>query len=150
MTREPIYAAVFASFAALTVGGAPAFKTATRKVKVWEDVPPEDQPALLFRQDKETANYRKGLPTIWTCPAVLMLYVHTGALVDQDIVPSQLLNPLVDAIEAALVVDDFKTNSATLGGLVSHCAIKGDIQYFEGSLGDDGVVVVPIEFLTSP
>lgn len=150
MTREPIYAAVLAFFAALTVGAAPAFLTATRKLKTWEDVEPEAQPALLLRQVIEHANYRKGLPTIWTCDVVLMLYVKTQAQNVESVIPSEILNPLLDAIEAAIVVDDPATNSATLGGLVSHCAIAGDIQYFEGTMGDDAVAVVPIQFLTSP
>jgi len=152
MTREPIYAAVFAFFAALTIGGSPAFLTATRKLATWEDVEPEAQPALLMRQVSENANYRKGLPTIWTCQIVLLLYVKTQAQNVPDVVPSVVLNPLLDAIEAAVIggMDDPSSLSATLGGLVSHCAIKGDVQYFEGTLGDDAVVAVPIEFLTSP
>lgn len=150
MTREPIYAAVLAFFAALTIGGAPAFKTATRKWKTWEDLPKEDQPALLLRQVTETARYRKGLPTIWQCDIALMLYVSTNAQMDEAVVPSELLNPLLDAIEAAIAIDDPANNAATLGGLVSHVAIQGDIAIFEGTLGDEAVAVVPIQFLTSP
>jgi len=41
VVREDIYAAVFAFFTALTVGGSPAFKMATRKLRVWEEVPTE-------------------------------------------------------------------------------------------------------------
>jgi len=150
MTREPIYAAILAFFSALTVGGAPAFKLATRKLKTWEDCSPEDQPALLLRQVNELGERRKGLPTKWTGHVALCLYVHTGAQTDDTVIPSTLLNPLVDAIEAAITVDDFNTNSATLGGLVSHCAINGDIEYFEGTLGDEAVAIVPIDFVTSP
>lgn len=153
MIREPIYAAVLAFFAALTLpdslGNAPAFQLATRKLKTWEDCEPEDQPALLLRQVTETAKYTKGLPTIWTCQIALCLYVHTSAQNDDAVIPSQILNPLVDLIEAALKPDDLSTNSATLGGLVSHCAISGDVQYFEGTMGDEAVVIVPIQFLTS-
>lgn len=150
MNREPIYAAVFAFFAALTVGNAPAFAIATRKLRTWEDTAPEEQPALLVRQGKEAANYRKGLPTIWTCDIALLLFVHTNAQLDGAVIPSQILNPLLDAIEAAIVVDDLSNNSATLGGLVSHCAINGDITYFEGTMGDEAVAVVPIQFRCSP
>jgi hypothetical protein len=150
MTREPLYQAVFEFFAALTQGATPAFVTATRKATTWENVAPEEQPALLMRQVVEKANYRKGLPTIWTCSTALMLYVHTGAQNDDTVIPALLLNPLVDLIEAAIKVDDFSFNTATLGGLVSHCAISGDIQYFEGTMGDEAVAVIPIEFRTSP
>lgn len=154
MTREERYAAVFAFFAALTLPSdaqpTPAFLTSTRKLATWEGVAPEEQPALLMRQVTEHANYKKGLPTIWTCEIALCLYVHTSAQNVADVVPAQLLNPLVDLIEAAIKVDDLVNHSATLGGLVSHCAISGDIQFFEGTQGDEAVVLVPIQFLTSP
>jgi hypothetical protein len=150
MNREPIYAAVFAFFSALTVGGAPAFKTATRKVKTWEEVAPEDQPALLLLPRREPAQRKKGLPTIWTIEADLLLYVHTNAQIDPDIVPHQILNPLLDAIEASLAIDDVMNNACTLGGLVSHCAIEGAIEINLGSLGDEAVAIVPLSILTSP
>lgn len=150
MTREPIYASLFAFFAALTVGGSPAFVTATRQVKTWEDVPPEDQPALLPLPRRETAQRKKGLPTIWTLDVDLLLYVHTGAQNDPSVTPAQLLNPLLDAIEASLTIDDVMNNACTLGGLVSHCAINGPIELFLGSLGDEAVAIVPLQLLTSP
>lgn len=150
MTREPIYAAVFAFFAGLTAGGSPLFKTATRKPSTWEDVTPEDQPALLLRQRSEIAERRKGLPTKWTLNLDLMLFVHTGAQNDPTLIPAQILNPLLDAIEASLAVDDPSNNACTLGNLVSHCAIHGAVEIFLGSLGDEAVAIVPIEILVSP
>lgn len=150
MTREPIYAAVFAFFAALTAGGSPLFKTATRRAQTWDTVAPEDQPALLQMQRREVANFRKGLPTIWTCEITLYLYVHTGTNNDPDVTPSTLLNPLLDAIVGALTIDDLSNNCCTLGGLVSHCAVEGAIEIFEGNQGDQAVATIPIKFLVSP
>lgn len=150
MTREPIYAAIFAFFAGLTAGGSPLFKFATRKAVPWENVDASQQPALLQMQGRETAVYRKGMPTVWRCQIELLLYVHTGALEDPDITPAQLLNPLLDAIEASIAVDDQFNDACTLGGLVSHCAINGPIEMFEGNVGSEAVAVVPIEFLTTP
>lgn len=148
--RETIYAAIFQFFSGLTQGGSPAFFTATRKAATWDNVQPETMPALLQMQVRETAQYRKGLPTIWTCDIDLYLYVHTGGLNDPDVTPSQLLNPLLDLIEASIVIDDPNNYACTLGGLVSHCAISGPIEITEGTLGDQAVAVVPIQFLTSP
>lgn len=149
-TREPIYAAIFAFWQSLTVGGAPAFKTATRKTKHWDDVPAEDQPALLQMQRREIAKYRKGLPTIWDCEISLFLYVRSNQLIDTSQVASVLLNPLLDAITNALVVDDIANNCCTLGGLVSHCAIEGAIEIYEGDLGDEAVAVIPVTFRVTP
>ena len=150
MTREPVYASLFAFFSGLTSGAGPLFVTATRKPTTWESAPPEDQPMLLQRQRSEIANRRKGLPTIWTLNVDLMLFVHTGAQNDPSVVPAQLMNPLLDAIEAALAIDDPANNACTLGGLVSHCAIEGPIEIFLGSLGDEAVAIVPLQILTSP
>ncbi len=144
MTREAIYAALFAKWTALTVGGTPLFVTATRKLQVWENVAAEDSPALLQSQRRETVSRQRGLPSRWTLGVDLFLYVHTGALNDPNIVPSQLLNPLMDAIEAALTVDDVAQNACTLGGLVSSCIIDGTVEIFEGTLGDEAVCIVPI------
>lgn len=150
MTREPIYAAIFQFFANLTAGNAPLFVTATRHTVTWDKYAPEQTPALLFKQHDEVAVRKTGFPTIWTLHPVLMLYAHTGQSIDLNVIPGQILNPLVDAIENALDVIDPKTGKCTLGGLVSHCAITGTISMIEGNLGDEAVVVIPLEILTSP
>lgn len=151
MTREPIEVALFAFFAAIAgADGGKLFKTATRKPEHWDNVPPEDSPALLLMPRREIGNRRKGLPTKWTGEWDLLLYVHTGAQNDPSVVASTLLNPLLDAIEAALTVDDPFNNALTLGGLVSHCAIEGEITKFLGSLGDEATAIVPIQILTAP
>ncbi len=150
MNREPVYAAAFAFFNSLTLGNAPAFATATRKADTWEGVAPEECPALLFTQGKELAVRRTGFPTVWKLYPRLMLYVHTAQITDPTVIASQLLNPLLDAIEAALEPLPSKQGRSTLGGLVSHCAIEGAIEIMEGNLGDVAVAVIPLEILTSP
>jgi hypothetical protein len=149
MIREDVYAAVFAFFAGLVTQDRPLFKLATRKPSTWEGVSPDDQPALLMRQKREQALRKKGLPTVWTFHLELLLYVHTGAQNDSAIIPAEILNPLLDAIEASLAVDDQSNAACTLGGLVSHCAINGDIEIFSGDLGDEAVAIVPIEILVN-
>lgn len=151
MNREPIEAALFAFLAAIAAqDGSKLFKTATRKADTWDNVAPEDCPALLLLPRTELGQRKKGLPTKWTGEYDLLLYVHTGAQNDPAVVPSQLLNPLLDAIEAAFTVDDPFNNACTLGGLVSHCAIEGQLIKFLGSLGDEATAIVPLQILTSP
>jgi len=142
--RENIYAALFAYFSGLTDGINPLFNKATRRLSIWESVEPEDQPALLQLQRRETVTKTKGLPAKWSLTVDLYLYVHTGATNDPDVVPSQLLNPLMDAIEQAIVIDDVMTDSCTLGGLVYRCFIDGPVEIFEGNLGDQAVCIIPI------
>ena len=144
MIRETIYAALFAYFSGLTDGSNPLFKTATRKLKVWEGVEFESQPALLQLQRQETSVKQRGLPYNWSLSIDLYMYVHTGAMNDPDIVPSQLINPLLDAVEASLRIDDLSNNTCTLGGLVYHAYIDGSVEIFEGNLGDQSVAIIPI------
>jgi hypothetical protein len=146
-SRETIYSRVFAFFSALTVGGAPAFKVATRKLTQWDGLGGEDQPALMMRQRTETARYQKGIPVLWTLGIDLYMYVSTGAQNDMTIIPSQILNPLLDALESALVHDDPAMATCTLGGVVSHCSIDGPIEIYEGTMGDEAVALVPITVL---
>jgi hypothetical protein len=150
LNRQPIYDALFAFFSGLTVGGSPAFKKATKKVTTWESVLAEDTPALLMQERGEEAQYRKGLPTIWRLRVNLYVYVHTGANNDPDLVPADIINPLLDLVDASIAIDDVSNEACTLGGLVSHVAIEGSIERYQGDLGDDAVVVIPITVLTSP
>ena len=138
MTREPIYAAIFA-----LVASSPAFITTSRKLRHWSDVGPSEQPALFQAQKRETATQSTGKPTVWHGSLDLYVYVNTAGAVS----PGTVLNPLLDAIDAA-----FERHPArgpqTLGGLVQWCRIEGAIETSEGTLGDIEVAIIPIHFLT--
>lgn len=142
-TRETIYAALFA-----LVSTSAGFVTASRRLEHWSDVGPEEHPALFQRQLDEERISARGVPPKVKLNVELYVYVHTLAQqLAPDVVPSQLLNPLLDAIEAALVPDDAGNNVLTLGGLVSHCWIEGKTESFEGMLGDQAVAIIPVSIL---
>ena len=148
IARETLYAAVFAKFAGLSFssGGSTAFGTYSRRLQHWDDVASENCPALFQVQGSEVAEQVRGIPTKWRAQIYLYLYVKTNATMDGDAVPSQLLNPILDAIDNALRPDDLKAGTCTLGGLVSHCWINGAIETSEGNLGDTEVAIIPVEF----
>lgn len=135
MNREAIFAALFA-----LVSANASYRTTSRKLKLWSDVAPADQPALFMTQGKETADALYKQPTKWTLHASLYVYTHQNSL---DTLPSTALNNLIDAIEMALYQGPASTEQ-TLGGLVSHCRISGDIETDEGVLGDQAVAIIPI------
>lgn len=139
---EPIYAALFAK-----VDKMPGLLTSSRKMKHWADVPAKQQPALFMIQGGETPEQVRGLPAKWRLKAELYLYVNPGE--GKSVIPSQVMNPLIGAIRNALAVDNVVANACTLGGLVSHCWIAGEIEVYDGVLGDQAVAVVPIEILTA-
>jgi len=148
-SRETLYAAIFAKFAALsfTSGSATTFVTRSRKLEHWEDVESEGYPCLFQVQTREAVEQKRGLPPKWTLEMLLYIYVRTSAQMDATVIPSQLLNPIIDALDAALAHDDLRAGTCTLGGLVSHAWISGPIETSEGNLGDIEVAVVPLEIV---
>lgn len=144
MIRESIYAALFNLLNGLTVGGAPAFKTVSRQLRLWSDVNVADTPALFIVQRGETAKVVQKLPTVWSFKLDLYLYVNTGG--DTNKTPSTIFNPLIDAIENALMPAP-GVEEQLLGGLASYGRIDGEIKTDEGVLGDWGVVIIPIMIL---
>ena len=138
MTREPIYAALFA-----LVSTCAGFVTTSRRLRHWTDVGAAEQPALFQIQKSETAEERAKLPPKWR--AAVDLYIYAQAP-DETTPPATVINPLLDAIAAALAPDPV-SNVQSLGGLVAHCWIAGKIQTDEGVLGGQAVAIVPIEIL---
>ena len=138
MNREAIYSALFAKMSA-----AAGFATASRRLRHWSDVGAVEQPALFQVQRSETARRDAGLPSKWTLAVDLFLYAHAA---DDATAAATVMNPLLDAIEAALAPDPV-TNVQGLGGLAAHCWIAGKVETDEGVLGGQAVAIVPIEIL---
>ncbi len=138
MNREAIYTALFAK-----VTASAAFVTASRRLRHWSDVGPAEQPALFMVQKSETAQRVKGLPPKWTFSVELFIYVHAP---DDLSPPASSLNPLIDAIEAALA-PTVPADNQTLGGLVDHAWIAGKIETDEGALGGQGVAIIPLNII---
>lgn len=141
MQREPIYAALFA-----LVSGIPAIKLASRRARAFADVGSGDQPALFMEQTSEQQDVTTKMPGKWTLHVDLLVYVNTGGL-DPNVVPSTILNPILDAICTALVPPP-QFGEQTLGGLVARCRVNGSIQIVEGVQGDQAMAVIPVIVFT--
>jgi hypothetical protein len=141
IAREPIYAALFD-----LVAGAAGFVTAERRLRHWSDVAPAEQPALFMAQKSEVAAIKAlGAPAVWTLNVELYLYAHSS---DPRLSPATVLNPLLDAVEAALA-PAMTTGVQDLGlpAMVQHAFIAGKIDTDEGALGDQAIAIVPVEIL---
>jgi hypothetical protein len=138
MSRETIYQALFT-----LASGAANFVTTSRRWKHWGDVDAASQPALFQNQKGEHVVAKNGLPAQRKLLVDLCLYASNG---DPNLAGSSFLNPLLDAVEAALAPDP-ATERQTLGGLVSHAFINGAVEIFEGVIGDQAVAIVPVEIL---
>jgi len=88
---------------------------------------------------------RLGAPIVWTLYAEFYIYVHSS---DPYLAPGTILNPLLDALEAALAPAP-TTGIQNLGlpEMVQHAYIAGKVETDEGILGDQAVAIVPVEVL---
>jgi hypothetical protein len=88
---------------------------------------------------------RLGAPIVWTLYAEFYVYAHSS---DPYLAPGTILNPLLDALEAALAPAP-TTGIQHLGlpEMVQHAYIAGKVETDEGILGDQAVAIVPVEVL---
>jgi len=105
-------------------------------------------PALyVIATDNEYQQHGTTFPPRRTIGAEIWVYAAT----DLQQPPGAQLNPLLDAIEAALGV--MPGQAQTLGGLVVHCWIGGDdgqkarIEIFEGHASSRAVAIIPVRIL---
>jgi len=138
--REPIYAATFDL--ACQAG---TFLTMSRKLQHWSDVPANQRPALFMAQSNSVAlaPTALGQPTRWMLPVKLYIYLSTKGADS----PGEVANPIMDALDAIFAPHPAK-GIQTLGGLVQWARIEGTIETAEGTLGDDEVIIVPVNILT--
>jgi hypothetical protein len=152
--REPIYQALLGQLQQLQAPSSSYAATwpslvVSRGFVHWEDA--TVQPAIYIVPVKETAIYKKGLPTKWMVEVELYLYVRADSI-DLGV---QNLSALLDAVDATLSV--FNTTNAggptfanTLGNLAVYCAIQGAIDISGGFLnGQQAVARVPIEIMVA-
>lgn len=141
---EPIYQALFDRLKLAT-----GVKTASRRLKHWTDVPAKDQPALFTSQGGEAPEQVRGMPPKWRLTVDVYVYVTVPS---EKTAPATLLNPILGAVRDAMAPSegvDRINRVQSLGGLVSHAWINGQIEVYDGVLGDQAVAMIPIEILTA-
>lgn len=142
--RETIYAALFAQLQGALLAPTGPFKTVDRKWRDPSQVDPADRPALFQVQTGEVAATSQkiaGLPLAWNEKIDLVLYT-TGDSSPISI-PSQELNSLLDAIEAALL-NPIRGTAQTLGNKVYTARIDGKIEIVENVTGMMAMAVIPV------
>lgn len=139
MIREPISVALFAK-----LSGVPGLVTTSRILEHFADVPAVNQPALFQTPAAQSPIRVRGLPPKWQCEYIATIYVNRAS----SDVPDTALNTILDAIEVALAPLP-AAEVQTLGGLVEHCWIEGDIEIGLGSLGQQLICNVPIKVLVA-
>lgn len=141
MTREPIYAALFAALSA-----APGFVTLSRRLRHWDDVQPSEQPAFFQSQTGESARTVSGQPTVWT----LNLEIYVYAAIQPGQAPGPVLNPLVDGISNIINTPHVISGRQNLGlSNVAYCRVEGNVQIDEGTLDNQAVAIIPVVILAT-
>lgn len=123
-----------------------SYATASRRLRHWSDVSPAEQPALFMAERGGTGQSKAhATPIVWTLRADFFIYAHAS---DPYAAPASVLNPLIDALEAALAPSP-ATGLQQLGlpEMVRHAYLVGRVETDEGVLGDQAVAIVPIEIL---
>jgi hypothetical protein len=137
--REEIIEALFQLALTATV-----FNTSNRRLQLWSKV--ASFPALFIQTVGSHYPPRdvRGLPPKRTVTAELWVYTDVGK--DPNANPEQALNDIIDAIETALA-PNVMSNAQTLGGLVSHAWIEGEIEQFPGVLDGIAKAIIPVKIL---
>lgn len=157
MDREAIFRALFklaeevewpAKYEAGTAGMR-KFKTVSRRVKLFSDVPAEQQPYLGQSEHDEVAAQTTNQPYRWTLAAQWIIYHPDAALTEA--IPTITNNLILDAVEKALAPKTydpgFLDERNTLSGLVHHCFISGEVFKDPGDIDNQAMLVVPIMIL---
>lgn len=127
-----------------------SMKSVSQRWKPTIKVDKADQPALfLVSGDSDLPRYQEErVPATWPLEPVLFLYARTD---DPDVIPSDVLDPLVQDIESALLWQPGDSHPAvgsptTLGGLVEHCRVAG-VFTDEAPIDGQAVVVIKLHIL---
>jgi hypothetical protein len=137
-SRESVFSALFS-----VLQGCYDWKTCSRRLVNVQDVQPEEFPAAFQLQGTQAQSFKGAAPSIGQWHASWLLYAYST---DPTVAPSTALNAMVDAVMTALAPNNI-TGQFTLGGLVTYAAVDGDIEIFEGVLGDRAIAIVPIRIV---
>lgn len=146
--REPIYTALFnLVLNHPEVKG--QFVTTGRFLIPVTDIDPERMPALFLLQHGENwVRKGRGIPAIRTLHCSFVMYAWTPE--HAYTYPATLINTMMDVLDDAIEMNGTPGNVQTLGGLVNHVYIEGQVQVIEGQLGagqQASVLVAPITML---
>lgn len=140
--REAIYSALWDLVTADPRIGA-VFRTLSRYEIHFDQVDPNNMPALfLYQTGEDWLRPGKGIPPKRTLRSHFVCYTNTTA---PEQLPSTAINTLMDVLDAVLTPYDGSV--VTLGGLIEHVYIEGEVVMAEGLLQPKSIIIVPITML---
>ena len=121
--------------------------TVTRRFSEFNSISGSAQmPYLMLSKPKEMYPVRAitGLPPKRTFMVDITIYISAGQ--DQSSVPDEKVCDILDDLDLALK-PPVGQEALTLGGLVDHCYINGEVICVPGDLDGIGLIMVPIEIV---
>lgn len=140
--REDAMLALFA-----LASDAYAFKTTSRRLKLWADVPVGDRPALYqFEGGNDAYTWSNDTLPKRALEAKWFVYIDSK---DQNVIGASAINDIIDAFDAALAPEgrDAALGRQTLGGKCFNARIEGQAFKDPGDLDGDGLLIVTLKLL---
>jgi hypothetical protein len=105
-----------------------------------------EMPLLMICKPKESYPQRAitGLPPKRTWTVEIIINISVGQ--DQSVIPDETVCDIMDDLDNALRPPTGQ-DVLTLGGLVDHCYIMGDVVLIPGDLDGIGMIHVPLEIV---
>lgn len=140
-TREQVAVALFNLFANLEI-----FETVSRRPALWDNS--VQMPALYMGSTQDDYVYEHGTaaPPKITLVYDCLLYINAT---DPNVIPDTVMNNVIDAVESALTPSNGPAPGAvqTLGGIVNHAWIEGQINKAPGYLDGKGMAFFTVKIL---
>ena len=144
VTREQVSQALFN-----LINGVTDFQTSSRRLKQWDDIANVLKPAFYLTEQKESHTQNPSENTLTVRIIKYEAYIFV-AETDPNAIPMTQLNNIIDLIDPSaggvLKASPF-TERQTLGGLVWHCTINGEIDKVPGDFDGQGVAIIPISVI---
>ena len=146
VAREAVMSALVTQLETATfaraVTGVTSWKSVSRKLLMFDQVQLAQRPFLIVTDHHENWSYQsENTPPKLTLRCNLFVYTNAKGSTNS---PASDLNVIMDAIDAAL---QSPFGAQTLGGLVAHCRVDGEVLKDPGDIDGDGLLWVPIKIL---
>ena len=140
-SRERVAIALFT----LLQGMGNAFATYSRRPKLFADAPA--LPALYMGQIPEHYEYPHGTATPAMVTMEFGIWIYGNFAEDPNVIPDTAFNNLLDLLDTTMGGYAVNGQPQTLGGIVSHAWIEGEVLRAPGWLNGQGEVFLQIKVL---
>lgn len=143
-TRNDVMTAILTVIQNMTfstpINGSMSWTTVSNRLRLWGDVPADQQPAAFLVTHREKDEYRN----LGLVRRRLELGIWCYSRSDPD-PGAPDLDTMMEAFETAFnVADNFSTGCNTLGGLVYWVRIEGNVFKDPGDLDKQTLLIVPL------